>query len=91
MNEHITPIPVVVVTPRHSGWSEFGILLGKTIGVFGMTFLVAWFLTMLLPIVFEVTWDYWRCFWLLLLLRFIIPRPHSFQYQSNRRSAQPNK
>ena len=91
MSDHIEPTPVVVVQPRHNIASEFGLIAGKFLVGIAFTFLLAWLVQILLPIVFEVSWDYWRCFWLLFLLRFIIPRPASFQYQSNRRNAQPAK
>jgi len=57
--------------------------------MFGLTALYAWAVSLLLPIVFDVTWDFWRCFWLLVLVRFFIPR--GFRFQSNFRPFLNNK
>ena len=77
MSEYLDPTPVVVVQPRHKGWVWFA---GLPFSI-AFTALYAWFVTMLLPIVFEVTWDFWRCFWLIILARLFIPR--GFRFQSN--------
>jgi hypothetical protein len=76
-NEYIEPTPVVVVQPRHKAWVAW---LAIPFSI-GFTALYAWFVTMLLPVVFEVSWDFWRCFWLLILARLFIPR--GFRFQSN--------
>lgn len=36
-------------------------------------FLSAWFVNMLIPIVFGVSWEYGRCLGLILLARIILP------------------
>ena len=85
MSDYIEATPVVVVQPRHKvwvGWLSLPLM-------FGLTALYAWAVSLLLPIVFDVTWDFWRCFWLLVLVRFFIPR--GFRFQSNFRPFLNNK
>ena len=90
-SKHIKPLPVVVVQPRHKPSFGIGLFAGKVIVGTAFTFLfalVAWWRG---PIVFPDHYDlsYWQTFALLYLLRVIVPRPASFQYQSASSSAQP--
>lgn len=90
-HKHINPQPVVVVQPRHKPSFGIGLFAGKVIVGTAFTFLfalVAWWIG---PIVFPGHYDlsYWQTFALLYLLRVIVPRPASFQYQSNLATGQP--
>lgn len=90
-SKYINPQPVVVVQPRHSLAFSVGDLAAKIIVGTAFTFLfalVAWWLG---PIVFPELFDlsYWQTFALLYLMRLIVPRSRSFQYQSNLAVGQP--
>ena len=90
-HKHINPQPVVVVQPRHNLAFSIGLFVSKIIVGTAFTFLFALIAWWLGPIVFPDHYDlsYWQTFALLYLLRVIVPRPASFQYQSASSIAQP--
>lgn len=90
-HKHINPQPVVVVQPRHKPSFGIGLFAGRVIVGTAFTFLFALIAWWLGPIVFPGLYDfsYWQTFALLYLARVIIPRPASFQYQSNLATGQP--